>query len=53
MKNNQPDVKYVFRKVCAFMDCAEVCEREASHIRLRTASHFLADITKPSLACEI
>lgn len=52
-KRSQPNVAYMFRQACAFVDCAEACEREPNHIKVRTASHFLADMTNSCLACEI
>lgn len=43
----------MFRHACAFVDCAEACEKESNHIKLRTASHLTADIVNSSFACEI
>lgn len=54
LKMKEPvDLKHMFRHACAFVDCAEACELEPNHIKLRTKSHHTADMVNSALACEI
>lgn len=49
----QVDLKHMFRHACAFVECAESCELDPTHINHRTASHLTADMVNSGLAYEI
>lgn len=52
-KKKGVDLKHMFRQGCAFVDCAQACELESNLIKVRTASHFTANMVNSALACEI
>lgn len=47
------DYNRMFRRACAFVDCAIYCEREPKGIECRFQLHTVSGIVNSAFACEV
>lgn len=47
------DAKRMFKHACAFVGCAQFCEREPWNIEKRLPDYTVADIVNSAFACEV